>query len=551
MNVLLVDDETYVIDYLLSAVEWEEAGIEEVYYAYSGQEALKIVEEHTVNMLLTDVRMPGMNGLELIRRLEPRNIKSIVLSGHADFDYAQQAMKHHAVNYLLKPARAGEVLDAVKQVATMIREEWQEIASLQNAIRSLQENEPLLRQSFIRGMLRGKIPSAAELRHKQSQMNIPFSIDDACRLMLVRIDGQFGKLADSVELMDFAIDNIAQELLGKQFQFLSGKDELGNHVYIVKARDTSAAKQIEAAAQSQLNERAYNELEHTLEQTAEMLLQTVPQYLQSSISVSLGRIGHFPDDIPSTYEAALQQLRFHVKTKGSLLIDSGESEAGKKYSETALDQLYAPPVMLHLLEAGQWDRCEEKLQAIMQDVEQREQITTGHLLEVYHSLANAFFYILHKSGKQPLALLSEDSYQMDFSHKVTSFAALQAWAIHALSIVRGALEVDELDEHGQVVEKVHRYVEAHLHEDIALQDLADYVYLHPAYLSTVYKSTTGEGVSSYMYRRKMEVAANLLRKSTQKITDIAEAVGYQNTSYFIRVFKKYYGCTPQKYRAPD
>ncbi|WP_159885701.1 helix-turn-helix transcriptional regulator [Paenibacillus puerhi] len=98
------------------------------------------------------------------------------------------------------------------------------------------------------------------------------------------------------------------------------------------------------------------------------------------------------------------------------------------------------------------------------------------------------------------------------------------------------------------MEKIQQYVETHLSEDVSLQVLADHVYLHPAYSSSVYKDSTGEGVSSYIYRRKMEHAAELLRRSPLKIASIAEEVGYQNTSYFIRVSKKYYACTPQKYR---
>ncbi|MDQ8734756.1 response regulator [Paenibacillus sp. LHD-38] len=534
MNVLLVDDESYVIDYLLAAVEWEEAGIDEVFYAYSGPEALRILDDQKVDIVLTDVKMPGMSGLELIRKLEARKVKSIVLSGHADFEYAQQAMQHHAVNYLLKPARADEVLKVIVQVAEMIRAEWEEISSVQNAMRSLREHEPLLRQNFIRGLLRGQVPDSGMLRAKQAQIKLPLEQDDDCRLMVVRLDGEFGKFSNSAELLDFAIDNIAAELLGQQFEFLSGKDELGNRVYIVKPRGADSLSAENGIA--------------GLEQTAGTLLDTVPEYLDGSISVLIGGSGKFPHDIPDMYEAALQKLRTHVKTKNSLLVSSEEAIGIKNHKQTVLEHLYAPPSLQHLLEAGHWDRCEDKLQVIMRDFEQREQVTAGHLMEAYHSIANAFFYIIHKSSKRPEEILGETVYRLDFSEIASSLSALQSWTIRTFHTIRESLEVDEWDERGQIAEKIHQYVESHLREDVSLQALADHVYLHPAYLSSIYKDLTGEGVSSYIYRRKMEHAADLLKRTSHKIAFIAEEVGYQNTSYFIRVFKKYYACTPQKYR---
>ncbi|MHA6483447.1 response regulator [Paenibacillus sp. strain BS8-2] len=534
MNILLVDDESYVIDYLLAAVDWEAAGIEDVYYAYSALEALSILDEKEVDIVLTDVKMPGMSGLELIRRLNGKKIKCIVLSGHADFEYAQQAMKHQAVNYLLKPARAEDVQQEVKQVAAMIREEWHEISSVQNAMRSLREHEPLLRQNFLRELWRGQVPNEEMLRKKMEQLRIPLSAGGNCRLLVVRADGEFLKFGESTELADFAIDNIVSELLSEHFDFATSKDELGNRIYIVKSKATTSEQEDSRSI--------------SLEQTGSTIVEKVSDYLQGSISLMVGRVGKFPIDIPLLYEASLRQLRLHVRTSGGLWVDEEGGDDKRESYGTPLEQLYAPPSLLHLLEGGNWDRCVEKMKAIIQDIEQRDQVTAGHLLEAYHSMANAFFYIIHKSGRQPEQLLGASIYRSELSEKAASLSALEGWAFRAFAIIREALETKVSDDRSVIIDKVHRFVNRHLNEDVSLQSLADNVYLHPAYLSSVYKEWTGEGVSQYIYRRKMEHAAELLRKSNRKINEIAEDVGYQNTSYFIRVFKKYYACTPQKYR---
>jgi two-component system, response regulator YesN len=534
VNVLLVDDESFVIDYLTVAVDWKEAGIENVYSAYSGKQALKILEDKKVDILLSDIRMPGMSGLELIRQVEDKKIKCIVLSGHNDFEYAQQAIRHRAVNYLLKPARAEEVLNAIKHVADAIRVEWEETTSVKKAIRSLREHEPLMRQSFVRNLLRGQIPNSEELRIKQDQIKLPLNENDECVLLVIRTDDEFGKFNKLEDLQDFAIDNLVTELLSQQFYFTSGIDDLGNHIYVLKPNG--------------INTVTKDDWTNCLEQTSIMLIKAVTECLNGSISVLIGKKGHFPNDIPIMYGSALQQLRLHVKDKNNLLVFPSEVLIDNNKHELPLEQLYAPPNLLHLMGTGQWDRCEDKLRAIMIEIAQREQVTTSHLLEACHSLANAYFYIIHKSGRQAVNVLGDSIYQLDYSKIVKSLTALESWAFSTLLLIREAIEDNVTNDRTQIIEKVQQYVEAHLGEDVSLNALADHVYLHPAYLSSVYKEITGEGVSSYIYRRKMEYAADLLKNTSRKIAAIAEEVGYQNTSYFIRVFKKYFASTPQKYR---
>lgn len=99
-----------------------------------------------------------------------------------------------------------------------------------------------------------------------------------------------------------------------------------------------------------------------------------------------------------------------------------------------------------------------------------------------------------------------------------------------------------------VVIKVNEFIESRLSEDVSLQAIADHIYLNPGYLSKVYKLETGENISEYLYRLRMNKAADLLRNTRLKIFEISEKIGYQNTPYFIKVFKSHYGNTPQDFR---
>jgi two-component system response regulator YesN len=110
------------------------------------------------------------------------------------------------------------------------------------------------------------------------------------------------------------------------------------------------------------------------------------------------------------------------------------------------------------------------------------------------------------------------------------------------------VEPDGVTNRNDIIRYIQKMVEQHLHEDVSLQLLSDKVHLHPKYLSWLYKNETGEGLSDYVLRLKMERAAYWLRHSRKKVYEIAEHVGYQHTSYFIRVFKEQFQMTPQQFR---
>lgn len=174
MQLMLVDDEPMILKSMVQN-DWASAGVEHVYKAASGLEAAELLKHHPVDIVVTDIRMPGMDGLALCKHVHehyPRT-RCVLLSGFGEFEYARQAIEHRTVGYLLKPVKDEELLAEVKRVAAGLRTEWEQIASQERARRTLHQHMPMLRSGFLNDLLSGQLPENGALAERLKEYQLP------------------------------------------------------------------------------------------------------------------------------------------------------------------------------------------------------------------------------------------------------------------------------------------------------------------------------------------------------------------------------------------
>ena len=240
-QLLIVDDQSILADDLADMLPWEEAGIDVVHKAYSGPEAIELLHEHAIDVVITDIRMPGMTGLELIQEIKQnwKHTKCILLSGYSDFEYTKQALKLKSSDYLLKPAADDELITSVRRAIKELEQEWLEISSMQRAMYSLREQLPKLREYLLLDMVSGKQSlSPQRLSKKLATYTIPFRQDDSFHVMLLRLDDEDHLYDDgeSEALIDYAIANMTEEVFGDQLDIWHCKDTNGFIVCLLKAK---------------------------------------------------------------------------------------------------------------------------------------------------------------------------------------------------------------------------------------------------------------------------------------------------------------------------
>ncbi|GGG78108.1 response regulator transcription factor [Paenibacillus radicis (ex Gao et al. 2016)] len=537
-QLLIIDDQSILADDLADMIPWNEAGITNVYKAYSGQEALDIMNEQPIDVIITDIRMPGMSGLDLIREVKRnwKHTKCILLSGYSDFEYTKQALQLQSSDYLLKPASDDELLGAVRKAIGDLEREWQEISSVQRAMYSLREQLPKLREYMLLDLLSGK-QSAEPLRlmSKLTMYEIPFREVTPVHIMLLRLDDseRLYEGGESEALIDYALANMAEEIFGERLHLWHAKDTHGYLVCLLQAKST-------------IEENTAESVEEWIERRAFQLQHVVKSYLRVGISVLTSKSGSFPAEVGPLYQASITNFRHFIGSEKDLYISLAK-EPARGGAPQLINELHRPPTILQLLEVGQWDAVRSKLDTIFHELETNWRDSQEHVLETYFTIAATLAALVHKNKQWLSDTIGDDFHAYANGRPITAVDELRTWAYRIIENYKTSVSTEEKDSRSGIIRKVQEFIHEHL-DNASLHSISSHVFLNPSYLSKIYKTETGEGISEFMLRARMEKSAQLLSQTDEKIYEISQMLGYQKPSYFIQLFKKHYGLTPQEYR---
>ncbi|MBC8080855.1 MAG: response regulator [Gorillibacterium sp.] len=535
LKLLIVDDHMHLVDDMAESLDWLSLGITSVFKAYSSYDALEILNEDTIHLVITDINMPGMSGLELVQEIRDKwpSTKCILISGHDDFSYAQQAIKNRVEDYLLKPVSDEQIIGKVRDVVNNLKEEWEQVSSVQRAMYTFRENLPRLRETFLLELLQGF--RSGRLAEKLQNYELSFQVGDTISLLFVRFDDDYTAYSPrDIALFEYAVSNIADEILSDSFETWHCKDE---HDYLVIAVKLKGS--IDADHRKEL-----------LDKAGMLLLDNVKTFLNKKLSITISRWGSFPEDSPIMYRDSIITLLKRIGNDSECFYsETSEMRIAAGDQFQTLVSLYEPPSIPQLLEAGRWDEVQTKLNQLFKELSQKYTSSQEHLMEAFLSISSAFTFIAHKNGRSIIDIAGDDWNRVISGQMFHSTPQLTEWSLRVLSKLKDDIESEIKMSRGSIVREVHHYVEVHLSEDVSLKSIADHIYLHPVYLSRIYKLETGQGLSDYILQLRMEKAAHLLKNTHEKIYEIAIKLGYHNANYFAKTFKKQFGMTPQEYRS--
>lgn len=531
MNVLLVDDEDYVLDYLEEEIPWRTFGISSVYRASSAMEAIEIAGLVELSIVITDIRMPESSGLELLETLQQHypKTKVILLSGYSEFHYAKKALQLGAVDYLLKPVTGEEITSTLRKALANLETEERDRKNLSSAQDVLKVGLIRIREHLLLDLLLGKKYEAEELERQLHALQLPFAPDQRCVLAMIRIEtGEEQPSREDFELFSYAVLNMAEEILFEQINEIPSlwtcKD---THRFII-------------AILPQQPSEPYS----VMKQKISSLKQAVEIYLKRTVSVLLTPVTSFRLELHRQYLQSLNAFGRAIGTSNNRLIELHDSV--DEIVLKPLTRLHQSPTLLQLMDDGRWEEIQGKLHSILEELDMPAYQTQQHLMEVVYYLFSSFSYIAHKQGDSFAELTGNPSILHDPFYFNSTYR-IKEWAFPLIEQFERTLQ-EPPPSRNHIIRQIHSFIEQHLQEDVSLTRVGEYVYLHPVYLSRLYKKETGESLSSYISRVRMEKAALLLTTTNKKVSDISEEVGYQKTQYFIRLFKEYYDVTPQVYR---
>ncbi len=498
-RLLIVDDEKIErngIRFLLKQMDFK-CEIEE---AVNGAEALKLIREKDYDILLTDVKMPFMDGIELIGRVKMtgKDIRSVIFSGCNEFDYAKRAISLGVKDYILKPVDPKEFQNTLMKVAAELEEDRME-SDLKSRSMSFMKEHALFQ--LLNGMELSVVLDESKGIVTREQL------EEYSRIMLLEFNHEvFGK-------KDFDYKTI------KEFDNLGISEYLNlnqqQSVLFFKDRDmdcVAAARVITEAMKKEMEEDCYVAISSELKSPEqipnamdEMELLMENKFYHPEIMIyyynmeqNSGDIIQFEDD------TLMKQMKQDIKMKDISGLKEHFSRFCAKYrNKTEYSQIYIKFLFSNLLK------------------------------DIYTDL---------DSGTD-----QELNSEIERLYMVADFKAV-------MDIVNAAVEklekkyVNSSQSAHREVDVVKQYIYDHYGSEIGIDMLAEMVYMAPSYLSAVFKKETGQNLSKFIKAYRMEKAKDRLENSLAKIVDISNECGYANVSYFCSSFREYFGVSPQKFR---
>ncbi len=538
IKVLLADDDYIVKDVLLSMIPWKELDMEVIGFVENGQQALDLCLLHKPELLVTDIRMPLLNGLEVALYLREYGLKTkvILISGIQDFDYARTALDVQASGYLLKPIRMKEVIATLKKVIETIELETNRAAYLDKIQTRLNENLPLARATFLYNLLHGTFDAGDKLSEKLEYFLLPFHPEETVVAAVGVIDN-YGTIAGSrteseMQMLNFTVRDIMEQSINNYQAGVSITTQDNEFVLIFHKEYCNIDK---------------------ITELLEGIFVLAKELDNLSLSFGIGLPVDGIHSVSSSYYGALKALdyKFYVGSQSIIQIDD----------------ITAPGNFRSIMNEDSSLRLQTLQKELLRRIKLGDTAGVGCLMDEYYLvltqpeafskeyIRGQFFELIIHAYRESCETESELP-EISSRYNIATRAVLKAETVSdirmhtqkMLSSIAQHFSNKYTNRHLMLTEQIKSYIEQHLSENITLNDIAQAVYMSANYICAVFKKECGQTIHEYMQELKMLEAKKLLGDTKMKVFEISESLGYETPHYFSYAFKRYTGKTPYQFR---
>ncbi|MDR0139183.1 response regulator [Metabacillus idriensis] len=532
MNVLIVDDDRFVVTALEKKMNWNALGIKKIFTANNIRQAKKLLEKEKIDLLISDIEMPQGSGLELLSwiRLEGYDLQAIFLTNFADFNYAQKAIELQSFEYYLKPIEFDKLELIVKKAIKKLNASQ----SKEEAVKMMnyrQQNKDTLQKQFWYTYLRDNNFSKRENLLELLEMNqVNYSYEDSfvpfyIALFPYRVK-DYHELQMSIQL-DADIENSLIELLKTNFndrfvdlEFLSqyGRNE---YEYLACFKLNQGKDSIEWSLY-------FNDF-----------IMNINNQLNCDVQCFIGN-NALLEKLPQVIQELEEKKENIVDFRNKLFIVENCIKNDNKYAE--------PP--LHLLE--HYLESEDKLSFVNKCYQYSVELLNQNALdqEILNRIRQDLTQIIYAYLKRK-EILANKLFQGKMADLLLSqsLRSIDDFLCYIDYLVEVSISYSKFaDSKESVVTTLQNYIDQNYEENLSRNELAKVVYLSPDYIARIFKKETGISLVNYIIRKRVEIAKDLLKNTDLPIHLISSKVGYENYSYFTKLFKKETNYTPVEYR---
>jgi two-component system, response regulator YesN len=534
LGIVVVDDEELIRKGLIKIITKSGMDISILGEASNGQEALEVIRRNIPDLVITDVKMPKMDGIELIQQIELEfpGVRKIVLSGFDDFNYVRDTMRRGAMDYLLKPVDDVQLIDLLKKIESELEKEKEKKEKEINLKMQLDQSLPLLKEQFVQKIICETVTSLKDIERGLENYNIDL-LKGEYQVLLISMDNHkavYERLgAEEARHKVFALRNISEESILRYASFVSCHYCSGIIVAI------------------SISDKSVEDLNKVLM----ALYSNLTKDFDLQFSISMGRPVNSLTRLKESYDSAVSNLRFRFYNRKQTLLYAGTDD-GLMEGQSRKDHL-----------AGFLENCEDRLKScvelanpdtstkIVEELCSRFFKVMTDPVDALWALSDVFSKIKRSVPEFEKALAEVLGFDYSYEKALGMFDTLEEVKKYTTSIYTGVIErIMEMRKRKdrKLVEAVKEFVQKHYCEEITLKRLAEAVYANASYICDLFKSQTGENFVEYLTRLRIEKAKSLLKDVRIKTYEVGQLVGYPDATYFSKVFKKMVGVTPSEYR---
>lgn len=529
-KVLIVDDELSIRKGISISNPWNEWGFEVIGLAANGLEAISMIEKEKPHIVLSDIRMPKMDGIELMQYLNKNypEIKIIILSGYNDFEYLNMSIKNSVMEYLLKPTDVDEFEILFRRMKQVLDEEQQKKEDYKNLVEQYEESREYRYIKQIDLLLKGYLEEEEECKLIQELEEVFGICFEHYAVMLCVIDDKQQYIGKERYLLKEKIVNLYNEQLEQTYQarfFLNTQEKI---VGIIGSKNSFA--------------------EEFLLDLAKFLQKSVKETLNISISIGISKSYDQTDYLPQCYEQVRSSMRQKFLNEESHIV---------KYSDLNAEEFdylsitFERELLERYLLLNNTTAIEEELHQVFLRFKDRIIKESDYIermcLELLFYLSRwcMKYQVRLEQTMQKIGVTYHNIYELE------SLSEKEHFLYEILSELGKELEEtkNQNRKSNSVANLVKEIIDKeYMCNNISLDYVADKVRKNSAYISKVFKNEIGYNFSDYLTKKRLQCSKELLKDFTVKIYEVAEAVGYTDASNFIKVFRKNYGISPSEYR---
>ncbi|WP_339206731.1 response regulator [Paenibacillus sp. FSL K6-3182] len=541
-KLLLVDDEPEVTEGLMSEIDWKSCGFSEVRTAGNGKEAMEIFEKMEPDVLITDISMPYMNGLELsewARKIYPIT-RIVILSGHDEFEYAKQAIHLQVEAYVLKPFSAKQLTDTIAEVAKRMDEEREKRTNIELLEEHYRTSLPIVREKFLSSLITRK-QSYKDISIKAAKYGMELKGEGYIVSIIAVNHSEHQKDAElqppshslasstDLDLKLFSVCNIAAEIWNKH---LLGKVFIHQDQVVL----FTVSPELDKGLVMEKTQDALKEI-----------LQSIERFLRFPVMIGVGTFTQDVGNLKYAYEAATVALDYRRILGNNLIICIDDMES--RVNDKLLFDEWKEQNLVRTVKLGTEKELEEVIDGLFDEIS-RIQAPVHEYQHYLLEMVTAIIKLTKAYESDNDDIFAGGWGILNQYQKLNSMQETKAWFGDLCAKVRVRIASRRQHTYKQIVEDAIHYTKEHYHDsDLSIAKVCAHLHISAGYFSGLFKKELKMTFGAYLLQLRMEQAKELLRTTELKAFEIAEKIGFADPNYFSLSFKKYAGLSAKEYRS--